>query len=233
MSGWRSGSGESDRELLDRSATAASQGASPTGTSRGAPGVVLLGLIVVVVIAVGLNGAPLRPPYRVLPPPVHDSILIVPIGAFPADRLAGLAADYATEYGLALAIGAPIPLDPAAYDPARSQYVAQGLIAAMAGGRGSATDDRIVIGVTMADVYIKGVDWDWAFALRQQGRLAVISAARMPETRYSNRWWLFRKMLTREIGFLCFNLPATDDRYDLLYRDVLGVPDLRRLNDHL
>ena len=59
-------------------------------------------------------------------------------------------------------------------------------------------------------LYIRGIDWNWAFALREDGATAVISVARMPNTRQVSRWRLFGTMVTRQVGFLCFGLPPSE-----------------------
>jgi predicted Zn-dependent protease len=161
-------------------------------------------------------------------------VLIVPIGAFPLDRLQDLPHDYGAAYGLSLTTAAPIALPATAFDASRRQYVAEDLIAAMRQVHPPGGDPTaIVIGVTTADVYIRGIDWDWAFALREEGASAVISVARMPNTKQGSRWKLFGKMMTREVGFLCFGLPPSDNPYDALYREILSVSDLDRLFDQL
>jgi hypothetical protein len=55
----------------------------------------------------------------------------------------------------------------------------------------------------------------------------------MAGQRFADPWQLLRKMLTRELGFLCFRLTATGDPADLMYQDVLSVDDLIRMDDHL
>jgi len=150
------------------------------------------------------------------------------------EQLAGLPADYRAEYGLDVTLAPAIPLAARAYDPARDQYVAQDLIDAMAAAHPEETGGtRILVAITTADMYIRDVDWDWAFAEREAGRLAVISTARMSGQRFADQWQLLRKMLTRELGFLCFRLTATRDPGDLMYQDVLSVDDLIRMDDHL
>jgi len=175
-----------------------------------------------------------RPPHRTLPPPLRASVVLVPIGAMPKDRVDDLAGDYSAEYGLSVTLADGIALPPAAYDPARGQYVAQGLIAAAAATHPDAVAaGSVLIGVTASDIYISGVNWNWAFAQRHSGQFAVVSLARMPNGRYDNQEQLFRKMLTRQIGFLCYGLPPSENPYDVLYRDILGVTDLKRIFDHL
>ncbi len=189
-----------------------------------------IGLIAVVWVARESH----RPPHRTLPPALRSSVVLVPVGDVPRDRVSDLARDYSAEYGLSVTLAERVALPPAALDPARGQYVSQDLIAAVVAARPDAVAaGSVVIGLTAADIYVRGVDWNWAFAQRQAGQFAVVSLARMPSGRYDNQAMSFRKMLTRQIGFLCYGLPPSDDPYDVLYRVILGIDDLRRIFDHL
>lgn len=174
------------------------------------------------------------PRHRSLPAPAHDTVLLVPIGPVADDALARVADDYRAEYGLHVGVAAPIPLEPIAFDPGRGQYEAHGLIDSMAAAHPELVgSDQVIIGITSADLYLRDVDWNWAFALREGGRLAVVSTARMTSSRSASQAFLMRKMLTREIGFLCYQLAPSDDPRDVLYRDILGLSDLQRIGDHL
>jgi predicted Zn-dependent protease len=237
MSGWRSGSGRRG-DWLD-AAVAAPQslaGADPVaGAGNRMFWILCIGLLVVVAIS-GAYQASLRPPHRILPAPIHGSVLVVPIGEFPRERLSTLASDYGDEYGLTVSVAEPITLDPLAWNATRQQFIAQGLIDSLrrvAERLPASADQPLIIGVTQADLYIDGIDWRWAFALRLDERFGIISTARMPNTKSVRRWDLFRKMLTRQLGFLAWHLPPTDDPYDLLYREILSADDLARLSGHL
>jgi predicted Zn-dependent protease len=238
MSGWRSHSGDHsigvDTEAFGVAPPPPSHSRWPP-TRREQGGLAVLFLVVAALLAFGwYTREQHRPARRGLPAADHPAVVIVPIGQFPLDRLQDLPHDYGAAYGLSLTIAAPVALPATAYDASRSQYVAQDLIAAILQTHPAAGDPgTIVIGVTTADLYIRGVDWNWAFALRQEGTSAVISVARMPNTKQFNRWKLFGKMMTREVGFLCFGLPPLDNPYDVLYRDILSVGDLDRLFDQL
>jgi predicted Zn-dependent protease len=187
-------------------------------------------------IAIGVVVARLRlPPPRVLPRAVHPAVLIVPIGEGRPRDLDRYAADYRSEYGLQVQIGDPIPLEPRAYDPGRRQFVAQDLLATLRSYRPAEPgSNRIVVGITSADMYPRDVPWNFAFAWRASDGYAVLSSARIVDHgRFYDRWWTFRKLLTRELGFLCFGLPATTDPYDLLYQDLNSQTDLERMSSHL
>jgi predicted Zn-dependent protease len=174
----------------------------------------------------------LIPPPRRLPTPIRPSVLIVPIGRPPVDDLAKYAPEYRSEYGLDVRIGGGLPLDAAAFDPARRQVAAQDLIADLAAAH-SPAPDQVVIGITAADLYIRGSTWRFAFALRQPPQLAVISSARLPTTRNGGQIWQFRKLVTRELGFLSFDLRPSPNRFDLLYENLLSSTDLFSMSWHL
>jgi hypothetical protein len=74
---------------------------------------------------------------------------------------------------------------------------------------------------------------DGDMAQRTSDRAVVISTAPLVSMKTISRSTLFRKLLTRELGFLAWRLPPTDDPYDLLYRTVLNEIDVERVSDHL
>lgn len=229
MSGWRSGSAPPS------TGSGGLEPASAVPNRRlGIPTVVAAGFVVCALLFAWVTTEMHRPPRRALPSPVRPAVVLVPIGEVPRGRVQDLPRDYGAEYGLSMTLVDGVGLPREAFDPARRQYVAQDLISAVVAAR---PDDvaagRVVIGVTAADIYVRGVAWDWAYAQRQSGQFAVVSLARMPNGRYDNQARLFRKMLTRQIGFLCYGLPPSDNPYDVLDRDILGLDDLRRIFDHL
>jgi predicted Zn-dependent protease len=234
MSGWRSHSG--DHPIgVDTDTFGALPPSRRPPTRREQRGLAVILLVVAGLVAFGWYAQEQhRPARRTLPPAIHPAVRLVPFGPFPVDRLQDLPHDYTAAYGLSMTIAEPLALPATAFDASRQQYIAQDLIAAMRQAYPPAGDpSAIVIGVTTADLYIRGIDWDWAFALRQEGTSAVISVARMPNTKQVNRWKLFAKMMTRDVGFLCFGLPPSDNPYDVLYREILSVSDLERLFDQL
>lgn len=231
MSGWRSGSGSPGLAIEATDWSPSRRAMSPRERAGFA---ILVGGLAALLAVSWVARESHRPPHRTLPPPLRSSVVLVPIGDVPGRRVDDLARDYSAEYGLSVTLADRVALPPAAYDAARGQYVSQDLIAAVAAARPDVVAaGTVVIGITAADIYIRGVDWNWAFAQRQSAQLAIVSLARMPNGRYDNQEQLFRKMLTRQIGFLCYGLPPSDDPYDVLYRDILGVNDLVKVFDHL
>ena len=128
----------------------------------------------------------------------------------------------------------PLPLDPAAFDPGRRQYVAELLIASMRRNlpQVAADPSAVVIGIVEADMYIAELTWNFAFNYRSGGRIGVVATPRM--TPYLHRFWrrdaLFsarvRKMVTKNVGVLAYGLPLSNDPTSLLYGDIGGTDDL-------
>ena len=154
---------------------------------------------------------------------------IVPIGALP-NLLDGVPEAYREVYGLTLTIAQPVTLDPAIVGstggPAPAEAIANAALAAEDGR-------SLVIAVTADPIAPSGSDADGDIAERFYGRVAVISTYPLVSMKTISRATLFRKVLTRQIGFLVWGLQATDDPYDLLYRSVLNEIDVERVSDHL
>jgi predicted Zn-dependent protease len=93
-----------------------------------------------------------------------------------------------------------------------------------------------VIAVTSEDLYVRSrPDWGWAFGLRDDGHLAVVSTARMEaapglvgdrleDTR-------LRKMVTKDIGVLFFGLDQSPDPTSVLFNNILSVDDLDAMGE--
>jgi predicted Zn-dependent protease len=211
-------------------------GGSPgRGATLSVIGVVLalVALIVVVVLRSGAIAS--HPPARQLPPPIRDAVVLVPLGAFPIGRANEIAAREAAAYGLPISVAPTLPIDPFAVDSSRGQLVGEGLAQSIAAAHPESRARTLVIGLTTSDIYIAGrPDWSWAFGLRNQSGVAVVSSARMGRPLDVNgEWNRLTKMVTRDIGFLYYGLEGTGDRGDVLYDNILSLEDLIRIGDHL
>jgi hypothetical protein len=80
-------------------------------------------------------------------------------------------------------------------------------------------------------MYIAAETWDYAYGLRLQGHLAVVSTARLGDLLGSDRMRRLQKMVTKDIGILYFGLPQSDDPGSVLYRNVNGPGDLDRMSE--
>jgi predicted Zn-dependent protease len=167
----------------------------------------------------------------------RGTLYLVPILATP-DLLDALSAYY--QQNLALDVQILPALEPRAstFDPDRRQFVAEELVKQLRTSQGGNSRLGAVIGVTSKDMYIRELSWRFAFSLREPP-YAVVSYARMDPVvfgRAPDRDLLLkrlRKMVTRNVGIMIFGLPRHADPTNLMYRNVLGVDDLDKLDEDL
>jgi YD repeat-containing protein len=159
---------------------------------------------------------------------------LVPLGRLTWVRLHALADYYRHQYGLDVAVTAPVPLDASAFDPRRGQFVAESLIVLMRRAAGPLAEDpsAVLIGITQQDMYIaRRVDWRWAFSYRTSNA-AVVSSARMRPFLGGLRGQQplvqtrARKMVTKNLGILVYRLPPSRDPSSVLFDRIAGVDDL-------
>jgi predicted Zn-dependent protease len=178
---------------------------------------------------------------RIPQAPPNTQIYFVPIGSLSEVKMDYLAGYYKQRFGLTVQVLSAIPLDPAAFNTARQQNQIEGLMASMKRAYPTLANDgrSIVIGITEADIYTTTEKWIFALAWRDEGHLAVISAARMDleHTNYRlptdpvvlhNR---LTKMISREIGFLYYKLPFSRDERSVVRTSVMGVDELDELGE--
>jgi hypothetical protein len=165
------------------------------------------------------------------------SLGLAAIGDFPPGLVSELASFYWKKYGIDVEILLPSPLDQSALDRERDQFVAEDLVASLARSypKPKSEPGRVIIGLVSKDLYIRSrPDWHWAFGVRGDSGYAVISTARMGslaepiEPIVMSR---LRKMVTRDIDVMYYGLPLNDDRNSVLYRDILGLDDLDRMDE--
>ena len=174
-----------------------------------------------------------RPPAPIALEPQRRPYL-VRLGPSRAVALTPLPDYYDAWLGLEVETLPDLPLDAQAFDSGRRQYVAEDLIASLrqALPQLSADPGATVIAVTEADMYIRAYDWRYAFNYRDGQGFAVVSSARMVPWLYRLRGkeyllhTRFRKMVSRNIGILVYELPPSRDPTSLLYHQVLGLDDL-------
>ena len=163
-------------------------------------------------------------------------VYLVPLDGFAPDKANALADHYRREFGTPIDVAPAVTGPPDAYNPARRQSSAAALLAALQ--RLYPSEGAVVIGLTESDIYIPGVNWRYAFSYRQQGRLAVVSTARMhrgclgliraSEARQLAR---LRKMVGKNIGVMYYRLPLSRDRKSLLYAYVGGPQELDAMSE--
>lgn len=112
---------------------------------------------------------------------MKDQVLLVPIGPVPAELLSWLAEQLARATGQAVAVGEPIPLPQAAYNPHRQQYLGDLLLAALQAG--SYPTAGRVLGLTDADCYAPGLNFIFGQAT-MNGRQAFVALPRLRPSFY-------------------------------------------------
>jgi predicted Zn-dependent protease len=133
-----------------------------------------------------------------------------------------------------------IPVEAQAIDTSRHQLIAEELIETIKRTYQSQLKHpkSIIIGVTADDMYIRQkVDWRFAFSFRNGDRYAVVAIARMnpvnlgdPPNEALMRTRL-RKMITKNIGILFYNLPPNNNPKSVLYSGILGVDELDAIGE--
>jgi len=164
-------------------------------------------------------------------------IYLVPLGRFATDFLDDLPAYCRQKFGLEVEILPQVPLDSGVEDPVKGQAVAEKLVELIKRSQPelSGDPDAFLIGITEKDMYIAAYDWRYAFNWRQEGRFAVVSTARMSSasaTRATDSGILqvrLRKMLTKNIGLLYYQLPVSADPTSVLYGRINSVSDIDRM----
>jgi predicted Zn-dependent protease len=172
--------------------------------------------------------------------PPHD-LYIVPVGDVPAALMSSLVAGAEQTLGIPVTVLSLVSVERTMFDPARSQLIAEQLIAAVRTGHPTvARNPRArVIAVTAQDMYIKArTEWRFALSLRSnENSVAVVSYARMDPAYFGitpdeellrSR---LRKMIFKNIGMMYYSLPVSRDPRSVLYGNVLGLDDLDYMSE--
>ena len=207
----------------------------------------LLLLAAVIASACGADPGPWdqsasRPPAVILSLPRscarEGRLFLVPIGEVRRIDLNEVIERYRQEYGLPIALAAPVAIGPRAMDGQRNQVVAEELAAAVSlvHGPRAGSDAALRIGVTDEDMFIRGSDWRFAFSARFEG-MAIMSSARMDPVFFGQSedaaalYARFYKILTKNVGVLHCGLPMSDNPRSVMYGAILSVEDLDTVDE--
>ena len=178
----------------------------------------------------------------------RNDLYLVAVGDVPPALMSSLVAGAEQTLGIQVAVLRPLSVDRTMYDPARSQLIADELIAAVRSRYPTlARNPRArVIAITAQDMYIKArrETWRYAFSLRSnENSLAVVSYARMDQAYQAYPAYLgntpdeellrsrLRKMVIKNIGIMYYGLPVSRDPRSVLYGNVLGLDDLDYMSE--
>ena len=165
-------------------------------------------------------------------------IYIVPIGGVQGLGLDELPEFYRSRHGISVQLLDPIPLEPKARNTARAQLIFEELIELMHARYPQLAKDKsaFLIGVTDEDMYIQSVNWNFAYtAYDPPKRAGVVSSVRfIPNPLAGNEKLLrarIRKMVSRTMGFVVFDLPRSNDPSSVMYRDLYGSSSADLMSD--
>jgi predicted Zn-dependent protease len=164
-------------------------------------------------------------------------VYLVPIGDTPASSIDVLVVQFRRELNLPVDALPRLGSDSTWLDLERDQIVAESVVASLRQRYPRhARNDDVVIGITSADMYIARSSYRFVFGYRPGGntgqRVAVISSARMNPEFYeqprddSLLMERLRKMVTRYVGLLYYELRFNNDPNSVLYKDLLGLDEL-------
>ena len=168
-----------------------------------------------------------------------QKIYFVAMGEMRSVRLDGLQAYYKQRYDLTIDLLRPIGLEPVVVDERRRQFIAEELLSLLKRRypEHARSPQSIVIGITEGDMYIREVDWRFAFAKRDGDRFAVVSSARMDPVNFGDLpddellQARLRKMLSKNIGIMYYKLPQKSDRRSVMFGPILGIHDLDSMGE--
>jgi YD repeat-containing protein len=186
----------------------------------------------------GENHVDLTPVRRLsLPQVPTKNVYLVPIGFAEGQSLDWAPAYYKSKLGIDVTVLAALPLDPKLVDSTRAQLNADKCVEFMQDKYPDLAHDpfALLIGVTSSDMYIPGFSWSFAENMRDGGRFAIISSARIhppPLLGGLNPEWLnsrIQKLLTKNLAILYFDLPISSDYTSLLSAGVLSGTEIDRI----
>jgi predicted Zn-dependent protease len=164
-------------------------------------------------------------------------VYLVPFGDFPRDALAKLGAHLEQRFQVEVHNLPRVSLTKQMIDYARRQVPAQEFFDVLEPKRLQLLRDSsgIIIGLTTYDMYIRGIDWEFAFAAREPPALAVVSTWRMDETNYGKRAdetllsARLRKMVSKTVATLLLGMKESEDPDSGLYGGIRSLADLDRM----
>lgn len=195
----------------------------------------ILLLICCIVMGVPPSNAPGQPAQSA----TLNRVYFVPIGAFASPSLSELATHYREKFGLVIEILPEIPFERGVVNYRREQVIGEEMIELMKRRYSELVTDPTVmlIGVTTNDMYIRDYTWRFAFGIRNEGRLVVVSSYRMDPTRFGlvpDQDLLkirLRKIITKNIGILYYKLPQSNDPRSVLYGKIMGLEELDMIGE--
>jgi predicted Zn-dependent protease len=170
-------------------------------------------------------------------------ICVVPFGQISPELVDHLVQTYSAQCGLTVKVLAPASIPADLVDPEREQVDADGLINHMGMLFPAAYDDPqvVLIGLTVVDLYDATSHFRYVFGLKGSyvDPRAVGSTFRMDPLFYSGPqddallYSRFRKLVSKYIGLLYYDLPSSPDPTSPMYNSILGPDDVDTMTEPL
>jgi predicted Zn-dependent protease len=165
-------------------------------------------------------------------------IYLVPIEDFPVERALAIAEHFRTKYGVVVEVTPPVEWPRDAYVEERRQTNSAPMLTRLEATYAAPHTGDVAIGLTTRDIFNPEVNWAYVFSYRQNGRVAVVSPARMDrgcmglmrasDDRIMAR---LRKMIGKNIGILHFGLDVNNDPASMLYGNIGGPQELDAMSE--
>jgi predicted Zn-dependent protease len=168
-------------------------------------------------------------------PPEPISLHLVAVGDVPSDLMAQMASRLRIRFPSPLTVLPALAVDSTASDDGRHQAIADNLIASIRQRYAALLrePDARIIAITPDDMYIRTEPGAFAFSLRDASdHVAVVSFARMRPEMFGNTpdemllQSRLRKMVTKNIGIMCYGLPLSENPRSVLYGSIGGTDEL-------
>jgi predicted Zn-dependent protease len=168
-------------------------------------------------------------------PPEPISLHLVPVGDVSSDLMAQMASRLRIRFPGPLTVLPALAVDSTRYDDRRHQAIAENLIASVQQRYAALLrePDARIIAITPDDMYIRSERWAFAFSLRDgSDHVAIVSFARMRPETFGNTpdetllQSRLRKMVTKNIGIMCYGFPLSENPRSVLYGSIGGTDEL-------
>ena len=161
-------------------------------------------------------------------------VYLIPLGNVGGLGLEELPDYYRKTYGLEVTLLPSIRVPVSGRDSVRMHFVAEDLVDLMKRRHPKLAkdDSAVLIGIINQDMSIRSFNWPSAYTYRTGGQFAVVSGAFLKPSPYNlpqESSWLktrVRKVVSRDIGFLVYRLPYSNDPTSLLYSEMWSVRDI-------
>ncbi len=159
---------------------------------------------------------------------------MIPLGLNDGEPLDWAPDYYQAKFGIDVVVLPAVPLPEKLVDPRRNQVDSESCVEYLRKLHPELDADpsALLIAVTSRDIYIPSFNWRFAENYRYDGRFAIVSSARLRPPAIMSRWnpeWLHsrhKKMLTKNVVMLYFDLPMSSDYTSLLSGGVLSGPEV-------